>query len=127
NRDSLRTKLETMSSIIKRDLGFDVTVGYGTYKTKLSDIKFSRKEALQLLEGRILGRNKKVFSYYEFIEKDEELWNLKWDKDVFLRSVEEMDEESIQNQIDGLIEDIVSKRITKDIVKSMLISIVWDL
>lgn len=125
--NSLHTKLETISSIIKRDLGISVTIGYGTYKTKLSDIKISRREALQLLEGGIFDGRKKVISYYEFADRGEELWNLKWDKDLFLRAVERMDEESIQNQIDDLIKNIVSNRITKDIIKSMLISIAWDL
>lgn len=127
NIKSLHTKFETISSIIKRDLGISVTIGYGMYKAKYSDIKISRREALQLLEGGIFDRHKKVLSYYEFAERGKELWNLKWDKALFLRAVEKMDEESIQAQIDELIENIVSNSITKDIIKSMVISIAWDL
>ncbi len=123
----LDRKFETLSSILEKDLGLRVAIGYGTYKTEPSNIKIARQEALQSLESRVLNKGKRVISYYDFAKKGEQLWNLKWDKDNFIKAVEEMDEESIHNQVDEFIENIISNQITKDILKSMLISIVWDL
>lgn len=127
NEGELRSHLTTLSASIEKQTGAIAVIGLGTERAGPEDIYLCRREALRALERRITDKHNKIFSYRDLAGADQQLWPLQWNKGIFIKSVEDMDEDSIKTQIQNLIDGIVSRGLGTDIIKSVIINIMFEL
>jgi two-component system response regulator YesN len=127
NEGELRGHLTAISVSIEKQTGAVTVIGIGTEKAGPENIFLCRREALRALERKITDKHNKIFSYRDLAGADQQLWSLKWNKGIFIKSVEDMDEDSIKAQIQNLIDGIVSRGLGVDIIRSVIINIMFEL
>lgn len=127
NEVELHRHLTAVSDLIEKQTGSITAIGIGTEKTGQGDIYMCRREAFRALERKITDKYKRLFSYVDFVEADQQLWKLQWNRETFIKSVEDMDEDSIKLQMQTLIDNIVTRGFGADIIRSVIINIMFEL
>lgn len=119
--------LNTVCSIILKYLNIKVTIGYGNLVEPLTELKACKKLAQNALERKFIVGDHSVIPYSSVTIDEALVWQIEWDNQLLLSAVENMDSNTVENEIAKLTDEIISKRISENIISSLLYNTIFGL
>lgn len=124
--ENINKALQLIISYAQEYLKIKLTISYAQTFREISMIKKARRQAKQALEKRAITDDCGIIAYTA--ESGENtIFNMKWDSQILLSALEEMNELKVRSEIDNLLSEIKNQRFTADVVKILLNNIVFEI
>ncbi|MBC7959917.1 MAG: response regulator [Vallitaleaceae bacterium] len=106
---------------IKEMFDQEICIACGNLATLFQDIKYSKEQALYALRTEHLFSKGQLRMYHQAILEQNKSYSMDWENSRLITAIEEMDVDSIMNQVQLMIREMIEKKVEKSTMDAILV------